>query len=47
MTDAWREQIMAANDDYAKGALRVLAIARRSRCRSAPTATRWTGSSAT
>jgi magnesium-transporting ATPase (P-type) len=29
MTDAWREQIMAANDDYAKGALRVLAIACR------------------
>jgi Ca2+-transporting ATPase len=29
MADAWREQIMATNDDYAKGALRVLAIARR------------------
>jgi P-type Ca2+ transporter type 2C len=29
MTEVWREQIMAANDDYARGALRVLAIARR------------------
>jgi len=29
MTDAWREHIMAANDDYARGALRVLAVARR------------------
>ena len=29
MTDAWREQIMAANDDFARGGLRVLAIARR------------------
>ena len=29
MTDEWREQIVAANDDFARGALRVLAIARR------------------
>jgi len=29
LTDAWREQIMASNDDFARGALRVLAIARR------------------
>jgi magnesium-transporting ATPase (P-type) len=29
MTDAWREEILAANDTYARGALRVLAMARR------------------
>jgi magnesium-transporting ATPase (P-type) len=29
MTDAWREQILAANDAYARNALRVLAVARR------------------
>jgi magnesium-transporting ATPase (P-type) len=29
MTDVWREQIMAANDDFARGALRVLAVGRR------------------
>ncbi len=29
MTDSWTEQINAANDNYAKGALRVLAVARR------------------
>ncbi len=29
MTDAWREEILAANDAYARGALRVLAMARR------------------
>jgi len=29
MTDAWREQILSCNDAYARGALRVLGIARR------------------
>jgi len=29
MTDVWREEILAANDAYARGALRVLAMARR------------------
>jgi potassium/sodium efflux P-type ATPase len=29
MTDAWREQILASNDAYARNALRVLAVARR------------------
>jgi Ca2+-transporting ATPase len=29
MTDVWREQILASNDAYARNALRVLAVARR------------------
>jgi magnesium-transporting ATPase (P-type) len=29
LTDAWREKILVANDGYARGALRVLAVARR------------------